>query len=48
MPLEGFHLPLSGKLTPENGLVKYSLAISWNEFAIGHYNFMNVTQGRPD
>lgn len=47
LSLEGFHLPFGGKLNPENRWVRWSKSIPWDDFAVGYYNSMSSTQGRP-
>lgn len=47
IPLEGFHLPFGGQLSPDNRWVKWSRAIPWDALAVGYYQVMDATRGRP-
>ncbi len=47
IPLEGFHLPFGGHLSPENRWVKWSRAICWDKLAVGYYQAMDANRGRP-
>lgn len=47
LSLDGFTLPFSGRLNPENRWVKWSEIIPWDDFAVGYYKTMSESRGRP-
>ena len=47
LTLEGFETPFEVKLDPNNRWVKLSQCIPWDELAIGYYQNLSITHGRP-
>ena len=47
LSLEGFILPFSGKLNPENRWIQWHKVIPWDELAVRYYRTLSPDQGRP-
>ena len=47
LTLEGFETPFEIKLDANNRWVKLSQCIPWDELAIGYYQNLSSTHGRP-